>query len=134
MSQRRAATRMRIFADIERMDAHAWASYLAPDAVMRIGNDDPIYGRDGCRAALETFYARIDGLRYDLVELWEHGEATIVEANVTYARSDGRTVTLPVVTIYRTDANDLISDYRVYTDSAPVFAGLPAAAAAPPVS
>jgi hypothetical protein len=83
-----------MFADIERMDARAWAEYLAPDAVMRFGNDDPIYGRDGCRAALESFYARIE-----------------------------------VVTIYRTDANDLISDYRVYTDIAPVFAGPPAAAA-----
>jgi hypothetical protein len=39
-----------------------------------------------------------------------------------------------VVTIYRTDVNDLISDYRVYTDSAPVFAGLPAEVAAPRVS
>ena len=47
----------------------------------------------------------------------------IVEANVTYTRRDGQAVTLPVVTIYRTDANDLISDYRVYTDIAPVFAG-----------
>jgi ketosteroid isomerase-like protein len=129
MTERRAATRMRMFADIERMDARAWAEYLAPDAVMRVGNDDPIYGRDGCRAALESFYARIDGLRYDLVELWEHGEATIVEASVTYTRSDGLEVTVPVVTIYRTDANDLISDYRVYTDIAPVFAGPPAAAA-----
>ncbi|HXD63736.1 MAG TPA: nuclear transport factor 2 family protein [Solirubrobacteraceae bacterium] len=115
------------------MDAHAWASYPAPDAVMRVGNGDPVHGRDGCRAAVEAFYARIDGLRYDLVELWEHGEATIVEANATYTRSDGNTVTVPVVTIYRTDANDLISDYRVYTDIAPVFAGLPAVAA-PPVS
>ncbi|HTU97809.1 MAG TPA: nuclear transport factor 2 family protein [Solirubrobacteraceae bacterium] len=128
MTERRAATRMRMFDDIERMDARAWAQYLAPDAVMRLGNDAPIYGRDRCRAAVEAFYARIDGLRYDLVELWEHGEATIVEANVTYTRPDGEEVTLPVVTIYRTDANDLISDYRVYTDSAPVFAGLPAAA------
>ena len=133
MSQRRAATRMRMFADIERMDARAWASYLAPDAVVRFGNDDPIYGRDGCRAALEAFYSRIGGLRHDVVELWEHGEATIVEANVAYIRSDGQEVTLPVVTIYRTDANNLISDYRVYTDVAPVFAGLPAAAV-PPVS
>ena len=33
-------------------------------------------------------------------------------------RSDGLEVTVPVVTIYRTDANDLISDYRVYTDIA----------------
>ena len=129
MTERRAATRMKMFHDIERMDARAWAEYLAPDAVMRVGNDDPIYGRDGCRAALESFYARIDGLRYDLVELWEHGEATIVEANVTYTRSDGQEVTVPVVTIYRTDANDLISDYRIYTDIAPVFAGLPATAA-----
>src|ERR1700753_3077102 len=95
MSQRRAATRMRMFSDIERMDAHAWAEYLAPDAVMRFGNDDPIYGRDGCRAALESVYARIDGLRYDLVELWEHGEATIVEASVTYIRSDGLEGTVP---------------------------------------
>jgi hypothetical protein len=30
---------MNMFADIERMDAHAWASYLAPDAAMRVGND-----------------------------------------------------------------------------------------------
>ncbi len=109
------------------------ADVFKPDAVMRFGNDDPIYGRDGCRSALEAFYARIGGLQYDLVELWEHGEATIVEANVTYTRSDGPAVTLPVVTIYRIDANDLISDYRVYTDIAPVFAGLPAVAA-PPVS
>ncbi len=90
---------------------------------MRVGNDDPIYGRDGCRSALEAFYARIDALRYDLVELWEHGEATIVEANVSYTRMDGREVTLPAVTIYRTDANDLISDYRVYTDVAPGVRG-----------
>ena len=134
MSQRRAATRMRMFADIERMDAHAWASYLAPDAVMRVGNDAPIYGRDGCEMALEALYARIDGLRHDLVELWEHGEATIVEANVTYTRRDGQEVTVPVVTIYRTDANDLISDYRVYADIAPVFDEPPEIAAAAPSS
>ena len=129
MNQRRAATRMRMFADIERMDAHAWAQYLAPDAVMRWGNEPPIYGREACRASAEAFYARINGVRYDIVELWEHGEATIVEANITYTRTDGQEVTLPLVTIYRTDANDLISDYRVYTDLAPVFAGLPAGAA-----
>jgi hypothetical protein len=38
-----------------------------------------------------------------------------------------------VVTTYRTDANDLICDYRVDIDIAPVFAGLPAVAA-PPLS
>ena len=45
-----------------------------------------------------------------------------MEANVTYTRDDDREVTVPVVTIYRTNANDLIADYRVYIDLAPVFA------------
>jgi ketosteroid isomerase-like protein len=120
--QRRAATRISMFADIDRMDVHAWAAYLAPDAVMRFGNADPVYGRDGCRNALAAFYARIDGLRTDIIEEWHHGAATVVEASVTFARTDGREVSVPAVTIYRTDAQDLISDYRVYIDVAPVFA------------
>ena len=41
---------------------------------------------------------------------------------VTYTRQDGGDVDVPVVTIYRTNAKDLISDYRVYIDLAPVFA------------
>jgi len=130
MTHSRAATRMRMFAALERRDVQAWASHLAPDVVMRWGNEDPVYGRDRCRDALAAVCARIDGLRHDLVELWEHGEATIVEANVTCRRGDGREVTLPVVTIYRTGADDLVSDYRVYADLAPVFAAPPEPAGA----
>ena len=115
-------SRVNMFRDIDRMDADAWASYLAPDAVMRFGNADPVYGREGCRDALAGFYETIGGLRHDIVEQWEHGEATIVEAMVTYTRLDGGEATVPVVTIYRTNADELIADYRVYIDLAPVFA------------
>ena len=118
---RRTAMRVSMFADIERMDAHAWAAHLAPDAVMRLGNAEPVCGRDRCREAMSAFYDRVDAVQHDLIEQWEHGEATIVEASVTYTRTDGAEVTLPVVTIYRTDAENLISDYRVYTDFGPVF-------------
>jgi ketosteroid isomerase-like protein len=113
---------MTLFADIDRMDPHAWASYLADDVVMRFGNAEPVYGRAACRDALAALYARVDGLRHEVVEQWEHGEATIVEANVTYTRIDGHEVTVPVVTIYRTGPDDLIFDYRVYIDVAPAFA------------
>jgi ketosteroid isomerase-like protein len=114
--------RVNMFRDIDRMDADAWASNLAPDAVMRFGNADPVHGRQGCREALAAFYDTIGGLRHDISEQWEHGDATIVEALVTYTRRDGRDVEVPVVTIYRTNADDLIADYRVYIDLAPVFA------------
>ena len=111
-----------MFADIDRMDAAAWASYLAPDAVMRFGNADPVNGRESCRDALQSFYELIDGMRHDLIEQWHDPPATIVESNVTYTRKDGREVTVPVVTIYRTNDEDLIADYRVFIDLAPVFA------------
>jgi ketosteroid isomerase-like protein len=116
------STRANMFADIDRMDADAWASYLAPEAVMRFGNAAPVRGRQACRDALAAFYAAIDGLRHDIVEKWELESVTVVEANVTYIRKDGDQVTVPVVTIYRTDNEDLIADYRVFIDLAPVFA------------
>jgi ketosteroid isomerase-like protein len=116
------SSRAEMFNDIDRMDADAWASHLASDAVMRFGNADPVHGREACRDALAAFYGQIDGLAHHVIEQWEHGEATIVEADVTYTRTDDRQVTVPVVTIYRTNAKDQIADYRVYIDLAPVFA------------
>jgi ketosteroid isomerase-like protein len=116
------ATRANMFGDIDRMDAAAWASYLAPDAVMRFGNAEPVNGRDACRDALAGFYDTIKGLRHQIVEQWVHGSTTIVEAVVTYTRGDDRQVDVPVVTVYRTNPEDLIADYRVYIDLAPVFA------------
>ena len=71
------SSRAQMFDEIDRMDADAWASHLAPDAVMRFGNADPVHDRE---------------------------------------------VSVPVVTIYRTDGRNQIADYRVYIDLAPVFA------------
>ena len=72
--------------------------------------------------ALAGFYATIGGLHHDIVEQWEQGRATIVEGLVTYTRQDGLDVSVPVVTIYRTNGDDLIADYRIYGDLTPVFA------------
>jgi ketosteroid isomerase-like protein len=114
--------RANMFADIDRMDADAWAAYLAENAVMRFGNSDPVQGRRACRDALAAFYETIDGVSHRILEQWEVPGAGIVESDVTYTRKDGRQVTVPVVTIYRTDREDLIDDYRVFIDLAPVFA------------
>jgi ketosteroid isomerase-like protein len=111
-----------MFADIDRMDAEAWSRYLAEDVVMRFGNADEVQGRENCRDALQSFYEMIHGLRHDVVAQWEQPPATIVQADVTYTRQDDRQVTVPVVTIYRVGDDDLIADYRVFIDLAPVFA------------
>jgi ketosteroid isomerase-like protein len=111
-----------IWDDVDRMDADAWAAYLAPDAVMRFGNADPVHGREACRDALAAFFGQIGGLRHEVIDRWQDGRATITEIRVTYTRKDGRDVTVPAVTIFRTGDADLIVDYRIFVDQSPLFA------------
>jgi hypothetical protein len=114
--------RSNLFADIDTLDADRWAVYLADDAVLHFGNGDPVSGRDACRDALAAFWDTIEGVSHELVEQWETDTATIVEARITYTLPGGRQVTVPGATIYRTDGDDLIADYRVFVDLAPLYA------------
>jgi ketosteroid isomerase-like protein len=115
-------SREAIWEDVDRMDAEAWAAYLAPGAVMRFGNADPVHGRDACRDALAGFFTQIGSLRHTVLARWEQDGATITELSVTYTRKDGQAVTVPAVTIFRTDDDDLIEDYRIFVDQSPLFA------------
>ena len=109
-----------LFDDIDSMDPDRYARHLSEDVVMRFGNGEPVVGRGAVREAWAAFCADLHGVRHDLVERWDTGGATIVEARVTYTRADDSKVTVPVVTIYRA-AGALIGDYRIFIDLAPLF-------------
>ena len=110
-----------LFADIDSMQADRFAQHLSSDATMRFGNAPVVRGRDAIRDAWASFCETLDGVRHDVVEQWDAGDATIVEASVTYTRKDQSVVTVPVVTIYRAEG-ELIDDYRIFIDLAPLFA------------
>ena len=105
-----------LFDDLDRMDPDAWVGHLAPDVVMRFANEDPVYGHAGARAAVVSLFDSMAGISHQLVDRWDHGNATIVEASVTFTLRDGTDVVVPMVTIYRTARGGLITDYRVYLD------------------
>jgi ketosteroid isomerase-like protein len=111
-----------LFADIDSMEPDRFAQHLSPDATMRFGNAPPVHGRDAVRDAWASFCDTLDGVHHDLVEQWHAGDATIVEASVTYTRKDHSVVTVPVATIYRA-RGELIEDYRIFIDLTPLFAG-----------
>lgn len=110
-----------LFDDIESMDPDRFAQHLSDEVVMRFGNAEPIHGREAVRDVWAGFCDGVDGVHHDVVERWQDGTTTIVEAQVTYTRKDSSTVTVPVVTIYRARAA-LIDDYRIFIDLAPLFA------------
>jgi len=114
--------REQLFIDIDSMEPERFAAHLAEDVTMRFGNADPILGRDAVRQAWGTFCQDLNGVEHDLVEQWTVNGTTIVEAKVTYTKTDESRVTVPVVTIYR-ERGGAINDYRIYIDLAPLFAG-----------
>lgn len=109
-----------VFADIDRMDAGAFASYLADDAVLRFGNGDPVQGREAIQEAIGGFFTTIKGLSHKTLHQHEADGVSIVESDVTYTRHDGETVTVPVVSVLEW-GEDRIAGYRIYCDLAPVF-------------
>ena len=113
-------TRDTLFDDIDSMDPDRFAAHLADDVVFRFGNGEPVHGRDAVRDVWAGFCENIDGVSHSMRGQWDTGDAVVAEAEVTYTRKDGSTVSLPVVTIYR-PAGPPISDYRIFMDVAPLF-------------
>ncbi len=115
------SARADLFADIDSMEPDRFAAHLADDVSFRFGNADAVHGRDAVRDVWAGFCETVDGVSHEIVEQFESGDATIAESNVTYTKKDGAQVTVPVVTIYRS-GGELIDDYRVFIDLAPLFA------------
>jgi limonene-1,2-epoxide hydrolase len=112
--------RPNLFADIDSMEPDRFAAHLAEDVAFTFGNADTVHGRENVRDVWAGFCETVDGVSHELVEQFESGNATIAEARVTYTTKKGDKVTLPVVTIYRS-SGELIDDYRIYMDLAPLL-------------
>jgi ketosteroid isomerase-like protein len=110
-----------IFADIDAFDPDRFVAHLTPDAVFRFGNAEPVVGRQAIREAVAGFFATIDGMRHHVRNTWPIGDTVIVQADVEYAREDGKTVTVPNADILLFDG-DLVRDWQIYIDLTPLFA------------
>lgn len=111
----------KIFADIDSMDPGRFVASLTPDVVFQFGNAEPITGRAGVKEGVAEFFSSIDGLTHHIQSVWEVGDTVITQIDVEYRRKDGKTVTVPNADILTYDG-DLVRDWRIYIDLAPVFA------------
>lgn len=107
--------------DIDSMDAQAFVSNLSEDCVLRYANHPEVHGREAIAGAIGAFYETIAGLTHRPTNEWTDGPTSILQFEVTYTRHDGGTVTVPAVSIVRANG-ELIDDYRIYVDLAPVYA------------
>jgi ketosteroid isomerase-like protein len=110
-----------IFADIDAFDPDKFVAHLTEDVVFRFGNAEPAVGKAAVKEAVAGFFSTIDGLTHHIVNVWDVGDISIAQINVEYVRKDGKHVTLPNADILTYDG-DLVSNWQIYIDVAPVFA------------
>jgi uncharacterized protein (TIGR02246 family) len=112
----------RIFATVDSMEPEAIARLYTEDATVVFGNAEPLVGREAIIAGIQGFFSTINGLRHRIINQWYVGADTVAETEVTYRRLDGKSVSVPVVSIWHAREDGLIDDYRVFFDLAPVYA------------
>lgn len=109
------------FASIDSFDPERFVAHLTPDVVFRFGNAEPIKGREAVQEAVTGFFSTIGGLTHHLLSVYEDGDTAIAKIDVEYLLKDGRHVTVPNADILVYDG-DLVSDWQIYIDLAPLFA------------
>jgi ketosteroid isomerase-like protein len=110
-----------IFADIDTLDPDKFVAHLTPDVTFRFGNNDPVTGRAAVREGVAGFFTTISGMSHHILNVYESGETVIAKIDVEYLRQDGKSVTVPNADILVFDG-DLVRDWQIYIDLAPVFA------------
>lgn len=109
------------FAEIDSFDPDRFVAHLTEDVVFRFGNAEPLVGRQAVRDAVAQFFTSIAGIRHDVLALYEVDDVVIAQIDVTYHRHDGGVVVVPNADIL-TYRGDLVADWRIYIDLAPVYA------------
>lgn len=111
----------RYFGDVDAMKMEEFLAHHHPDARVVFANNPAAEGVEAIRGAIGGLWAAIDGISHRFVNVWGDESHSVLESQVTYARKDGRSVTVPCVSIVeRTDGK--VRELRIHIDTAPVFA------------
>lgn len=109
------------FATVDKLNVDDIIANFVEDGQFRFGNAQPAVGKEAIQDALGEFFSAIKAMHHENVGLWLGDNSAVFEAEVTYTRQDGTTVTLPCASILRFRDN-FICDFRMIMDAAPVFA------------
>lgn len=116
------------FAAVDAHDPEKVAQRVTEDARLTFGVQPAVVGRDAIRRAFGDTFAKVDATRHELTGVWtgRDGDREVIsaEARVTYTLPGGRQVTVPCTSTLRLEG-DLVADYRIFIDLAPVFGSQP---------
>ncbi|MEJ2871507.1 nuclear transport factor 2 family protein [Actinomycetospora sp. OC33-EN08] len=102
-------------------DIATFFSMFTEDCEFRLGNNEPVRGRQNIQEWVSGFLGGVAGLRHVILEMWSDGDVAAARADVTYSMQNGATFTLPVVTRTRV-RHGQACEYLIFMDPGPVIA------------
>ena len=129
MKGSRDALIKRYYAAVDAMDLEAFKAMHSKNARVIFANVPAAEGPDQIAGAIGQFWSTIGGLKHNFVNRWDNPEESILEVAVDYKRKDGKSVTLPCVSILKPEG-DKVGELRVFIDVAPIYAEEPRATVA----
>lgn len=112
----------RLIGLFEKMDVDQALTLFTENALYRFGNYPPAIGREAIAATTKASHLdQIKSISFDIKEIWENGDAVIVQMEINYTRIDDSILTLPCTDIFRMEG-DLVQEMLVYMDASPLFA------------
>jgi SnoaL-like domain len=109
------------YATVDGMKMEEYLAWHTDDVRFRFGSTETTVGKEPVEQGLNHLWGALKSLCHDMTGVWQQDNVTIVEANITYTRKDGKAVVLPCVTVLRREGN-LINDVRINMDINPLFA------------
>jgi hypothetical protein len=110
-----------MYDSIDAMRLDEFVARLTPDVDVVFGNNPPVKGREATKENIGYLFSTINGIRHRVRNVVEGNGFTFLEADVEYLRKDGRTVTVPSVTVLERSGS-LVKSLRIYVDVTPVYA------------
>ncbi len=108
---------------LDAKDVAGYGAFLAENCVMRFNNASAVEGKAAVLDGLGQYWQTFGTLEHDLLNIYGTDAAFALEALNHYTRLDGGPVTLRAVAFTDRDAQGLVTSFRLYTDTAPLFGG-----------
>lgn len=106
---------------IDTKNIEVYGNFLADECVMQSNNNPPILGKAAILQNLSDFWTTFDSLTHELLNIYGNDSSLALEALNHYKRNDGKVVTVPAVALTERNEAGLVTSFRLYTDTTPVF-------------
>ncbi len=109
------------FNDVDTMQIDKMAAWLDDDVIVRFGNEPILRGKPAALAGIAGLWEGFKSLHHAHGQVMSNGNYTSGEGAVTFVLQDGRSMTIPGITILER-RNGLVTRLSGYLDFAPLYA------------